>query len=208
LIAWIGRSHPRAFIFAVLLLAMLWYVCDFAYVSIDAEVDYATKADVIIVLGCRIYGDAPDGLSYCSHSRAIHGADLYKRDLAAYIIVSGGMTESDITEASVLSRLLRENGVPESAIVQENQAHNTIQNLTYSRGIMQERGWQTAILVTEPFHINRSWLIAHDLGMAIYSSPATDTPNWNQPLVRAYNLSRDTVSLMLYQAKQLVGVRE
>ena len=208
MIAWIQRSRPRAIIFAVLFLAMLWYVCDFAYVSIDAEADHATQADVIIVLGCRIHGDAPDGLSYCIRSRAIHAADLYERDLAGYIIASGGMTESDLTEASVLSRLLRENGVPESAIVQESQAHNTIQNLTFSRGIMKERGWQTAIVVTEPFHINRSRLIAHDLGMTIYSSPATDTPNWNQPLVRAYNLSRDTVSLMLYQAKQLAGVRE
>ena len=122
--------------------------------------------------------------------------------------MSGSVTESGLTEASVLARLLRENGVPDSAIVEESQAHNTIQNLTYSQSIMHEKGWQTAILVTEPAHINQFGLIARDLGMSIYPSPAMNTPNWSQPLVRAYNLSRDTLSLMLYQVKQIVGVRE
>ena len=208
MIAWIKRSRLRAILSVVLLIVMLWAVSDLAYVSIGAETDYATQADVIIVLGCRIHGDAPDGLSHCIRSRASHAADLHKRDLATHIIATGGVTESGITEASVLSRLLRQNGVPDSAIIEESQAHNTIQNLTYSLGIMQEKGWQTAILVTEPSHINRSSLIARDLGMSIYASPAVDTPNWTQPLVRTYNLSRDTLSLMLYQVKRLVGVRE
>ncbi|HKP54318.1 MAG TPA: YdcF family protein [Chloroflexia bacterium] len=204
------RSRLRTAISIVLLLLVMWVGLDFAYVSIGAETDYAIPADVIIVLGCRIHGDASGGFSYCIRARADHAADLYKRDLSDHIIATGGATEDGRgpTESSVLYGLLRQDGVPESAIIQESQAHNTIQNLSYSQAIMQENGWRTAILVTEPFHINRATLIARDAGMTIYPSPALDTPNWTQPLVRVYNLSRDTLSLMLYQVKWLVGVQE
>jgi len=207
-LAWARKSRLRAAILIVLLLLTVWVGADFAFVSIGAETDYATHADTIIVLGCRIHGEAPGGISYCIRSRADHAADLYKRGLASHIIATGGATENGPTESSVLSLVLREDGVPDSAIIEESQAHNTIQNLTFSKAIMQSRGWQTAILVTEPFHINRASLIARDVGLNVYPSPALDTPNWSQPLVRFYNLSRDTLSLMLYQMKWLVGVQE
>ncbi len=210
MIAWVRRSRLRTVAAILLLLAVVWAAGDFAYVSSGAEADHATTADVIIVLGCRIHGEAEGGLSYCIRARADHAADLYKQGLAPRIIASGGMTEdgNGPTESSVLARILRQDGVPNGSIVEESQAHNTIQNLANSRDIMQERGWRTAILVTEPYHINRAALIARDLGMSIYPSPALDTPNWSQPLVRFYNLSRDTLSLMLYQMKWLVGVQE
>jgi uncharacterized SAM-binding protein YcdF (DUF218 family) len=209
-IGWVRRSRLRTAISLILLLLALWVGLDFAYVSIGAETDHAIPADVIIVLGCRIHGDAPGGFSHCIRARANHAADLYKRDLSDHIIATGGATEDGRgpTESSVLYGLLRQDGVPESAITQESHAQNTIQNISYSQAIMQEKGWRTAILVTEPFHINRASLIARDAGMTVYPSPALDTPNWTQPLVRVYNLGRDTLSLMLYQVKWLVGVQE
>jgi uncharacterized SAM-binding protein YcdF (DUF218 family) len=208
LISWVRRSRLRTVTFLLLLLMTLWVGGDFAFVSIGAETDYAAPADTIIVLGCRIHGDAPGGLSYCLRARAEHAAVLYKRGLAPHVIASGGEAQDGLTEASVLSLVLQQQGVPESAIVLEAQAHNTIQNISFSESIMRERGWRTAILVTEPFHINRAALIARDAGMTIYPSPAIDTPNWSQPWVRLYHLGRDTLSLMLYQMKWLVGVRE
>jgi hypothetical protein len=50
--------------------------------------------------------------------------------------------------------------------------------------------------------------VAQDFGLKVWPSPAVRSPNWNTPLARAYNLSRDALSLMLYQAKALVGVRD
>ena len=207
MIGWIRRSRWRTISFLLLLLALVWAGSDFAYISIGAETDYARQADTIIVLGCRIYGPAPDGFSSCIHARAAHAAELYNRGIAPHIIATGGMTDNGPAEASVLTRLLKEEGVPESAIVQETRATDTIQNITYSRAIMQERGWHTAVLVTEPYHINRASLIARDAGMTVFPSPALDSPNWSQPLPRIYNLGRDTLSLMLYQVKSLLGIR-
>jgi uncharacterized SAM-binding protein YcdF (DUF218 family) len=185
------------------LLLVLWAGNDFAYVSVGAETDYAAPADVILVLGCNVYG--LNGPSDCIRARAGHAADLYKQGFAPHIIPSGGLTAQGPTEASVLTRVLEEQGVPAAAIVPEEQAHNTIQNILYSQAIMRAHGWTTAILVSEPFHVNRAALIARDAGMAVFPSPARDSPNW-QPLgPRLYHLAKDTASLMVYQIKVLTG---
>jgi uncharacterized SAM-binding protein YcdF (DUF218 family) len=111
-------------------------------------------------------------------------------------------------ESAVLRQALEEGGVPPEAIVEESQANNTIQNIRYSSDIMRERGWRNAVLVTEPYHINRAALIARDFGLEVYPSPAVDSPNWTNFGPRVYNLGRDSVSLMLYQVKSLVGIRD
>lgn len=174
--------------------------------SIGAENDYARHADVIIVLGCNVEGD--NGPSPCVKARTAHAADLYKQGLAPVVIASGGPTdEHGPTESSVLEMLLERQGVPASAIIQENRALNTIQNIGNSQAIMRAHNWNTAILVTEPFHINRASLIAHDAGLTVYPSPAVNSENWDGFEVRVFHLARDALSLMLYQVKSVVGQR-
>jgi uncharacterized SAM-binding protein YcdF (DUF218 family) len=189
-----------------LLLLLLWPAGDLAFVTLGAETDHATRADVILVLGCHVYGES--GPSPCIRARAGHAAALYRQGLARWIIPTGGPSAGGPTEAEVLTRVLTEAGVPATAIVPETQAHNTIQNIRYSQAIMRERGWRTALLVTEPFHINRAALIARDAGLLAYPSPALDSANWDGPLVRAFHLARDALSLMLYQVKSLLGIEE
>ncbi len=201
----VTRRLRLRFLLLLAVLLALWPLGDFAYVSTGSETDRAVPADVIIVLGCNIY--APDGgASPCMRARAGHAADLYNRRLAPWIIASGGPTEDGPTESAVLTQVLEDAGVPAAAIIGEDKSLNTIQNIHNSQAIMQQQGWRSAILVTEPFHINRATLIARDSGLTVYPSPAIDTPNWSVPTVRAYNLARDTLSLMLYQIKRLVGV--
>ncbi|HET9494836.1 MAG TPA: YdcF family protein [Chloroflexia bacterium] len=177
-----------------------------AYVSTDAERDYAQNADVILVLGCNI--GSTERPSPCMEARAAHAADLYGRGLAPYIIASGGPSHPETTEAAELARLLERGGVPRERIVLEEHSRNTIQNVRYSAAVMAERGWDSAILVTEPFQSRRAALIARDFGLRVFPSPAVRSRNWESPLARAYTLSRDALSLMLYQAKSLVGIRE
>jgi uncharacterized SAM-binding protein YcdF (DUF218 family) len=186
------------------LLLALWAGNDLAYVSIGAETDYAAPADVILVLGCNVYAEE-GGPSPCIRARAGHAALLYRQGFAPYVIPSGGPTAQGPTEAAVLTRVLEEQGVPPAAIVPETQAHNTIQNILYSQAIMRAHNWHTAILVSEPFHINRAALIARDAGLAVFPSPARDSPNWQEFGPRLYHLGKDTASLMLYQVKVLTG---
>lgn len=50
-------------------------------------------------------------------------------------------------------------GIPESAVVVEPQARDTIQNACYSVRIMNQRGWRSAEVVSSAFHLKRSALI-------------------------------------------------
>ena len=92
------------------------------------------------------------------------------------------------------------------AIVADDQAQNTIQNIRNSQAIMAAHGWHTAILVTEPYHINRAALIARDAGLPAVASPALDSPDWRDPWSRVWHVERETLSLMLYQVKQVLDI--
>ena len=200
------RRRWLRIVLAVLLLLGVWGALDLGYVVWDAEHDYAARADAIIVLGCNIVGSV--GPSPCISARAEHAADLYRRGLAPWVIATGGPVQGSTTEAGVLAYVLERDGVPQEAIIQEQRALNTIQNMTYSQEIMREHGWSSAILVTEPFHMKRAALIARDDGMTVYPSPAVNSNNWQSWPVRVFSVLRDTLSLMLYQVKSLVGQRE
>jgi uncharacterized SAM-binding protein YcdF (DUF218 family) len=190
---------------AAIILLLLWAALDLAYVATDNEIDRAAPADVIIVLGCPSFEGnvVSDTFSACVQARAHHAAELYGRGLAAHVIATGGFTGPPPSEAAAISRVLQAGGVPTASIVLEEQARDTVQNIQYSRAIMREHGWRTAILVTEPHHIKRATQIARDAGLTVYPSPATDSPGWHNPTARRQNLLRDAYALMTYQVRLL-----
>ena len=191
------------------LLWSLWLGMDVAYVLGQAEADYTAPADVIIVLGCPSYeGNVySTTFSACVRVRAYHAADLYRRGLAAHIIPTGGLTGPAPSEAAAMAAVMQADGVPSAAITLEDQAHDTVQNIQYSRALMHAHGWRTAILVTEPHHIGRATQIARDAGLLVYPSPALASPSWQVPQARATNLRGDLRALMFYQLRRLAGAR-
>jgi uncharacterized SAM-binding protein YcdF (DUF218 family) len=187
------------------LLYLLWFALNFAYVATDNETDYAAASDVIIVLGCPSYEGnvVSTTFSACVRARARHAARLYHRGLASHVIPTGGFTGPPPSEAGAMASVLRADGVPADAILLEEQARDTVQNIKHSRAIMQHHGWRTAILVTEPHHIKRAALIARDAGLSITTSPVTDSPGWRNPDARRQNMLRDARALMAYQFGRL-----
>lgn len=193
------RRRLRLLAALAFLVLLLWAAVDLAIVATGAEDDRATHADVIIVLGCKAYeNNVP---TPCIRARSHHAAQLYKQGLATQIIASGGPSLQGPAEAGVIAGLLTHEGVPGAAIIQEDRSHNTIQNLLNSQAIMREHGWRTAVIVTEPYHINRAMIIARDAGLSAYPSPVTDSPDWQDPKVRTIKLVEDAVKLMFYQVK-------
>jgi uncharacterized SAM-binding protein YcdF (DUF218 family) len=197
------RKLSRKWLFLLALLPAMWFVGDVLFVSWDAEVDHVAAADVIVVLGCNPVSDS--GPSPCMLARAGHAADLYNQGYAQNVIATGNSLET-----RVLRSVLTSNGVPDSAITLESSSHDTIQNIVHTQVILEAKGWHSVVLVTEPFHINRSTLIAHDIwgsNITVYPSPAVNSLNWSNLQIKAYNVVRDSLSLMLYQVKSLIGQR-
>lgn len=193
LLAWLLVSIGSALV--------LWASLALVYVATDNVTDYAVPSDVIIVLGCPSYerNVLSATFSACVQARAHHAARLYHRGLAAHIIPTGGFTGPPPSEAGAMSQVMQADGVPPSAIYLEEQARSTAQNIRFSRDMMQEHGWRTAILVTEPHHIKRAAIIARDAGLDISISPVTDSLGWNTPEARHQNLLGDARNLMIYQ---------
>lgn len=187
------------------MLVLIWFLLDLAYVSTFNETDRAVPSDVIIVLGCPSYEGnvVSTTFSACVQARARHAARLYHRGLASHIIPTGGFTGPPPSEAAAMATVLRADGVPQSAIILEEQARDTVGNIRYSRALMQAHGWRTAILVTEPHHIKRAAFIARDAGLNFTISPVTDSPGWRNPDARRQNLLRDARALMTYQFGRL-----
>jgi uncharacterized SAM-binding protein YcdF (DUF218 family) len=140
----------------------------------------ASRFDAIIILGSKIDSDGTPSPNLLS--RVTEGVREYERGVAPRIIVTGGKT-SAYTEAEVMARLARAQGVPDSAIVKESQAENTIQNACYSTRIMKQHGWKSAEVVTSPSHLPRAGIIfSHTpIEWRSHSAPSLDAPAQGTP---------------------------
>ncbi len=130
--------------------------------------DEPGPADVIVVLA----GNSP--------FRARHAETLYAGGLAPHVVISNEPLSSHGVQTTWLE--LREHGlvrlaIPDDAIVPIPEvSDSTYEEGLRSRDIMLARGWHSAILVTDPFHMRRALLTFRQAiepaGLAVAASPA------------------------------------
>jgi len=156
---------------AVVLAACLATVVLSVQIRRSSTLQPTERADVLIVLGAGVLATSPDMPGRCYRPRLDHARDLLGQGLAPRIIVTELSPGAEVARDYLLAQ-----GVPDSAIVLENQSVNTWENLYYARGIMGREGWRTAIVVTCPFHLYRSMRIARDLGIPAQGAAAPNSP--------------------------------
>ena len=88
-------------------------------------------------------------------------------------------------------------GVPEEAILLETTSTNTLENLANAQQLAAERGLDSFLIVSTPFHVKRAVSIADDLGMEAYSSP-TQTIEWISWFTRTRAYVQEVVSYVIY----------
>ncbi|MCC7537645.1 MAG: YdcF family protein [Deltaproteobacteria bacterium] len=103
--------------------------------------------DAIVVLGCP--SEADGSPSRCQTTRADFAVALSSAGLGNRFIVTGAAVANEHVEAESLRSLLIARGVADSDIVLEPLAEHTDENLYYSSRIMQDRGWQSAVVVSD-----------------------------------------------------------
>jgi uncharacterized SAM-binding protein YcdF (DUF218 family) len=126
--------------------------------------------DAIIVLGSPADGDGnpmPTQLA-----RVTEGVQEYERGAAPRIIFTGAAVANQYVEAEVMAKTAHAQGIPDSAIIVEPQARDTIQNACYSVRIMKQHGWRSAEVVSSPSHLPRAGLIFSHLPIAWRSHSA------------------------------------
>jgi len=158
---------------AVVLSFSLWLISA-AAVLVWSSRDEARPAQAIVVLGAAQYAGKP---SPVLRARLDHALDLWNRHLASLMILTGGTGEGDTTsEAAVGRTYVRKRGVPDSAIVEENAGRTTSESMRAVAGMLEVRGLQTALLVSDPFHMLRLRILARRFGFTPYTSPTKTSP--------------------------------
>lgn len=93
---------------------------------------------------------------------AVQAARVWHEGWAPLVVVSGGRGKVtagwDEPEARVFARVAREHGVPESALLLEEAAANTGENIANTRRLLEARGSavRRGILVAKPYMTRRS----------------------------------------------------
>lgn len=135
--------------------------------------DQKCRADVAIILGAETYNGE---VSPVYRERINHGITLYEEGYVDRLIVTGGTAdEAEESDASAAKKYLLSQGIPEEAVLMEDQSSITQENLENSKVIMEENGYKTAIIVSDPLHMKRAMLLAEDAGITAYSSPTPTT---------------------------------
>ncbi len=131
------------------------------FIGIYGQRDNITyKEDVVIVLGAGIRGDKVTIPLKLRLDKAI----LYhKQNPDALIVVTGGKGfQETISEAEAMEKYLINNGVDASAIIKEEKAKSTNENMRFSKQITDlyfKDDYQT-VVITNKFHIYRGVYIA------------------------------------------------
>lgn len=113
--------------------------------------------DVLIVLGYP--ADADGNPSPTELARVSEAVREYERGVAPRMILTGGAAHNRFVEAQVMARVAEAQGIPADMIVEEPNAHDTIQNACDSLRLMQSRGWQSAEVISSANHLPRAAMI-------------------------------------------------
>lgn len=114
------------------------------------------SADAIVVFAGGVGETGQAGQGY--EERVDYAVELYKKGFAKNLIFSSG-ARSTFPEPYVMKALAISLGVPPEAIVLEDQAASTYENVTLTDKVLNERKWKRIILISSPYHMRRASLV-------------------------------------------------
>ena len=185
----------------VLIIAIIIYIIITAFSIVAySHKDESRNCDVIIVLGAAAYNTGP---SPVYRERLNHAILLYNQEFADTIIVTGGIVEgNEYSDAYIGIEYLIKNGIPSENIILEEESTITQENLENAKEIMNEEGFVTALIVSDPLHMKRAMYLCDRSGIDGYSSP-TKTSMYKSVSTKSEFLFRE---LFYYIGYQIVDV--
>lgn len=167
-------------------------------------------ADVIVVLGGHTAENRVnwfDETALETYSRIQLAAELYHQNKAPFIIVSGGTTEGTVSEASVMTKRLKQLNIPESAIFKEEHSTTTYENAKYTAELIQALNFKRILLVTSALHMPRAYdvFLKQDLDIIAVPTPAQITIPKSAPKGFAYIPNQRSLEASRSILKEYVG---
>ena len=145
---------------ALILVGVLSFCGLFACVMYGAYDHIQGEPEVMVILGCQVRQDGP---SVLLRDRLDEALDYLEDHPDMTVVVSGGQgSDEPTTEAQAMYDYLEEYGVEPERIWQEDQSHNTWQNVRYTLALLEEKGADTSagvVLVSSGFHLTRARML-------------------------------------------------
>jgi uncharacterized SAM-binding protein YcdF (DUF218 family) len=168
---------PLRLVLKIVLLLVLAVVVYFAVTLVQVWLTSrhydARPAQAIVVMGAAQYDGVP---SPDLRARLDEAVLLFHQGDAGVVAVTGSKEKGDeFTEAEAGARYLETKGVPSTAIV-EAGGDDTWQSLSDVAPMLKARGDAKVLMVTDPFHEDRSMAIASQLGLTPYPTPTQTSP--------------------------------
>lgn len=129
--------------------------------------------DALVILGRGV--DAQGRLPLAALERVRRGVALYNLGIAPRIILAGRCAlmadghPTPVTEARAMANAAIEAGVPESALLLEEESEDTIGNAYFTaRRYLEPNDWNTVRVVTSDYHVPRAaWVFRKVLGDSV-----------------------------------------
>ncbi|MGI8310823.1 MULTISPECIES: YdcF family protein [Saccharopolyspora] len=191
-----GRLLGRAVVGALLVVLLVIGGTAFRVWQV-ARADDRRPVDIVIVLGAAQYHGKPSDVLAARLDQAL---ELYQDGLTKYIVTVGGRLPGDAyTEAQAGKKWLMGNGVPSGKIVDVDVGSDTLGSLQAVAELSQQRGWTSALIVSDPWHSLRARTMASDFGLTAWASPARSGPVVQTREVQFKYIVRETGALVYYR---------
>ncbi|BDS12544.1 YdcF family protein [Aureispira anguillae] len=128
----------------------------------DGLIDEEGYSDIVVILGNKVHEDG--SLSLRLKSRMDKGLELYQNQKCQYLVVSGGLGKEGHWEGNVMADYLIQQGVPQKAIIIDNDGNNTAATAQNVRAL--QLPFQSITVVSQYYHISRSKLAFQKVGFA------------------------------------------
>lgn len=190
-LVWIGRL-----LFVVVSVGVLTPVVVGWRVWYEARQDDRPPSDAIIVLGAAQYDGRPS--PYFEY-RLRHAFELYRDGVAPAIVTVGGKQTGDrVTEAAAGRDFLVGLGAEAGDIVAVETGRDTLQSMIAVGAAYRERGWDSGVVVTDPWHSLRSNKMAQENGVDAVSSPTRSGPSVQTRDTQFQSIVRETGGYLYY----------
>ena len=158
--------------------------------------DEAQPADVILVLGAAEYRGRP---SPVLKARLDHAVELYRKKLAPRIFTTGGAGGDPVyTEGGVGRSYLMSQGIPSEAVIVETEGESTLESTAMASEVMHRMGLNSAIVVSDGYHIFRVKKMLQSRGLLVYGSPRKEL--YPDALHERWNYVKQAIGYLLWSA--------
>lgn len=119
--------------------------------------------DYLVVLGAGLDGDQVTPLLASRIDKAIQ---IHQKTPAVKLIMTGGQGDDElVSEGAAMAAYAKKQGVPDEAIIIEDKAVNTEENIEFSRRLMSGDQPKFAV-VSNNYHVFRALLLAKEQGLS------------------------------------------